>query len=180
MKYNIKSIAISVVAGSIIVGCGGGSETTGTALISSQIAKNSIQSLPIENAIKITKGTGEREFAVFMDPSCPHCAALERNAMNEVDNYTAYVFLYPFLNENSEKKARIIWCSNDKVSALNNWAKGRDINASQNCDAPLEKNIELAKRFNIKHVPTIIYKNGETSTGEINATDLENNLKLNQ
>lgn len=46
--------------------------------------------LPLDLAIKRTKGSGTRRIAIFEDPDCPYCKALEQT-LNEIDDVTVYV-----------------------------------------------------------------------------------------
>ena len=54
--------------------------------------------LPLERAVKIVRGSGEHEVAVFTDPNCSACQALERN-LEQVDDVTIYVFMTPVIRQ---------------------------------------------------------------------------------
>lgn len=41
-----------------------------------EAAKVEFATLPLKDAIKVVKGTGSRQFAVFTDPDCPYCKKL--------------------------------------------------------------------------------------------------------
>ena len=55
--------------------------------------------LPLELAIKTVRGNGKRVVAIFADPYCPYCKALDQ-AMQQLDNVTVYtLWMDPVLNE---------------------------------------------------------------------------------
>lgn len=56
--------------------------------------------LPKDLAIKIVKGNGKREIAVFSDPNCGYCKRFEGN-LKEIDNVTVYLYPYNILSANS-------------------------------------------------------------------------------
>ena len=70
-----------------------------------------LDSLPLKSAIKIVKGDGKRQLAVFTDPNCPYCKQLEKELVN-VTNVTIYTLLYPVLNGSMELSKKI-WCSDN-------------------------------------------------------------------
>ena len=56
--------------------------------------------LPQANAIKIVRGNGSRQIAVFSDPNCGYCKRLERS-LQQLDNVTIYNYLIPILSADS-------------------------------------------------------------------------------
>ena len=73
--------------------------------------------LPLKDAVTIVRGDGKRKVAVFEDPNCGYCKRFERD-LQQINNVTVYLFLYPILSPDSAEKSRNIWCSNVQVSAL--------------------------------------------------------------
>src|SRR6187455_2801009 len=49
----------------------------------------SIDSLPLDHAIKTVKGNGKRRLAVFSDPNCPYCKRLEKE-LTKITDVTIY------------------------------------------------------------------------------------------
>ena len=74
------------------------------------------KSLPIKDAIVMVRGKGERKMAIFEDPNCGYCKRFERELQN-IDNVTVYLFLYPILGKDSVDKSKAIWCSKDQAKA---------------------------------------------------------------
>ncbi len=73
--------------------------------------------LPLKDAFTIVRGDGKRKVAVFEDPNCGYCKRFERDLQN-VDNITVYLFLYPILSPDSAEKSRNVWCAKDRRSRL--------------------------------------------------------------
>lgn len=65
-----------------------------------QLTAIDFKQLPLEDSIKIVRGNGERQIAVFEDPNCGYCKRFERDLQN-VDNVTIHMFLYPILSRDS-------------------------------------------------------------------------------
>ena len=70
--------------------------------------------LPLNDAIKVVRGKGTRQVAVFADPNCGFCKKLEKT-FQQMDNVTIYTFLVPLLSTDSAIKSKQIWCSSDRV-----------------------------------------------------------------
>jgi len=132
-------------------------------------------SLPLKDAFTLVRGNGKRKLAVFEDPNCGYCKRFERDLQN-VDNVTVYMFLYPILSQDSADKSRNIWCSKDKAKAWTDWMV-RDqtpANANANCDATvLARNVEFGKKHKITGTPTLIFADGSRVPGAINAQQVE-------
>jgi thiol:disulfide interchange protein DsbC len=132
-----------------------------------------ISSLPLENAIPM--GAGKRKIYIFTDPQCYFCFILheELKRMNDIQ---AFFFLYP-LNHASYEKAKSIWCSQDKVKALEEVYQGKELK-SPACDAlPIDRNIEFGKHLLIDSTPTLILQSGKIIEGYASTGTLENLLK---
>jgi thiol:disulfide interchange protein DsbC len=132
-------------------------------------------SLPLENAIPM--GEGKRKLYVFTDPQCHFCFQLHEE-LKQIKDLQVFFFLYP-LNPSSYEKAKSIWCSQDKVKALEETYQGKT-SGSLSCDAsPIDKNMELGKRLFIHSTPTLIFQNGKMMEGYSSPNTLENFLRLN-
>jgi len=149
---------------------------TGGMLIDDQSKKNlteerlknltSIQfeTLPLNNAIEVKKGTGAYKFAVFSDPDCPFCKKLEQGLEKlNVTDYTAYIFLFPLkeLHPEATQRAESIWCSKDKAAAWSNYMVKDTAPEKATCSNPLASNEKLADQIGVIGTPTIYLQNGE-------------------
>ncbi len=131
--------------------------------------------LPIKDAFIVKRGNGKRKVAVFEDPNCGYCKRFERDLQN-VDNVTVYMFLYPILGQGSVERSKAIWCAKDKVKAWNDWmikdADAAAAPAACNTTA-LERNVEFGKKHKITGTPTLIFADGNRVPGAIPAAQVE-------
>ena len=132
--------------------------------------------LPLKDAITIVRGDGKRKMAVFEDPNCGYCKRFERDMQN-VNNVTVYLFLYPILSPDSAEKSRNIWCAKDKAGAWQDHMV-RDKNAATaSCDtSALQRNLAFGKKHKITGTPTLLFANGARVPGAIGAADIEKRL----
>ena len=134
--------------------------------------------LPLKDAFTIVRGNGKRKIAVFEDPNCGYCKRFERD-LQQVNNVTISMFLYPILSADSAEKSRNIWCAKDKTKAWMDWMV-RDVApapALPKCDASaLMRNVELGKKHKITGTPTLIFADGTRVPGAINAEQVEKYL----
>jgi thiol:disulfide interchange protein DsbC len=131
--------------------------------------------LPLENAIPM--GEGKRKLHVFTDPQCYFCFQLHEE-LKQIKDLQTFFFLYP-LTPASYEKAKPIWCSQDKVRALEETYQGKELR-SPSCDtSPIDKNMEFGKRLLIDSTPTLLFQNGKMIEGFASPNTLENLLKSN-
>lgn len=136
-------------------------------------------SLPLEWAFKRVKGTGARKIAIFEDPDCPYCKALEQTLAG-MDNLTVYVFLYPIeqLHPDAAAKSRAVWCAKDRVKAWDEVMRtGLAPANAVECDNPIAKIINFAKRHGITGTPTTILADGRRLVGAVPRAELEAQLQ---
>ena len=131
--------------------------------------------LPLERAIKHVRGDGKRVIATFEDPNCGYCKKLAKE-MQGMSNITVYTFLLPILSRDSAEKSRAVWCAADRSKAWNDLMVNNAVPAPGTCDAPIEKVLALAQKYNIRGTPTIILPNGERIPGAIPVAQLEQKL----
>ena len=113
--------------------------------------------LPLEDAIKQVRGSGEPVLVSFEDPNCMYCIKLDRN-LNRLNNITLYTFLIPLLSEDSMTKSRHIWCASNPASAWNDWMLKRQLpSGTGDCDTTaLDRNLELGEKMSIRGVPYVL------------------------
>lgn len=131
--------------------------------------------LPLELAVKTVKGDGKRVFATFEDPNCGYCKKLAKEVAG-MNNVTIYTFLLPILSRDSAEKSRAVWCAPDRAKAWNDLMVNGTIPPVGTCDAPIEKVVALAQKYNIRGTPTIFLANGERIPGAIPVAQLEQKL----
>lgn len=144
-----------------------------------ELTRVDFNSLPFDQAIKIVKGDGSRQLAVFEDPKCPFCHEIEKT-FESVDNVSIYVFLYPIesLHSGATDIARDIWCAPDKAAAWQNWMHDKKAPPEQpDCkDAPIDNIQTLAGKLRVTGTPTLFFMDGSRIPGSVSLTKLESEL----
>jgi len=133
-----------------------------------ELTKIDFNSLPLDQAIKVAKGNGSRKLVVFSDVDCPYCKRLERNELANITDVTVYTFLYPIeqLHPDAANKSKLIWCANNRVKAWEDWILRDQLPSSAgNCEVPLEKVGQLAKKAGVSSTPTLIFADGKRMLG---------------
>ncbi len=130
--------------------------------------------LPFANAVKVVKGNGSRQIAVFSDPNCKYCRELE-HTLNKMGNVTIYTFLFPILKQDSVDKAKAIWCAPNRGAAWQAWmANHQAPNRGKHCNTDaLEQNLALGRQLNVFSTPTTFFANGYRLTGALTPDQLE-------
>lgn len=133
-----------------------------------ELTRIDFNSLPLDQAIKVVKGNGSRKLVVFSDVDCPYCKRLERNELANITDVTVYTFLYPIeqLHPDAANKSKLIWCANNRVKAWEDWILRDQLpNSAGNCEVPLEKVGQLAKKAGVSSTPTLIFADGKRMLG---------------
>lgn len=134
------------------------------------------EDLPLQDAIKIVQGKGERQLAVFEDPNCGFCKRFAQD-MQGVDNVTTYVFMIPILSPDSVEKSRNIWCAKDRAKAWKDYMVKGEKPAASSCDTrALERNLAFSHRYKITGTPTIIFTDNARVPGALPAKEVEKRL----
>lgn len=134
----------------------------------------SIDTLPLDQAIKAVKGNGKRKLVVFSDPNCPYCKRLEKELVNVTD-VTIYTLLYPVLN-GSLPTATSIWCSPNRLKAWDDFMLKGVAPTGKNCDTPIETILQAGRKNGINGTPTLIFPDGSVIPGMIAADTIETKL----
>jgi len=129
--------------------------------------------LPLDHAIPM--GDGRRKLYVFTDPQCHFCSLLHEE-LKQIKDLQVFLFLYP-LNSVSYEKAKSIWCSQDRLKALEEAYQGGEIKPSFCNSSIIENNMEIGKRLLISSTPTLLFQSGKVIEGYVPLNDLENLLE---
>lgn len=130
--------------------------------------------LPFERAIRIVKGSGRRQLALFADPDCPYCRELEQE-LRSIDDLTVYVFLLPLenLHPDAPAHARAIWCSPDRAAAWRGWMLERKPPPGRGCAGdPIAEIRALAASLHIAGTPTMFLESGLRLSSTLPAAQL--------
>lgn len=136
------------------------------------------ESLPLDKAVRIVRGKGERQLAVFSDPDCPYCQRLEQE-LKLLDNVTVHLFLLPLadLHPGAPAIANNVWCAADRAQAWHDYIFDKKKPADATCDTPLKDIEGLAAHLGINGTPAIIFPNGKRADGALSAGQIESMLK---
>jgi thiol:disulfide interchange protein DsbC len=134
----------------------------------------SMDTLPLDQAIKAVKGNGKRKLVVFSDPNCPYCKRLEKELVNVTD-VTIYTLLYPVLN-GSVATVTSIWCSPNRLKAWDDFMLKGTAPTGKNCDTPIETLLQAGRKNGISGTPTLIFADGSVIPGMIAADAIEKKL----
>lgn len=132
-----------------------------------------VSKLPLEDAIVM--GQGRRKIYIFTDPQCHFCSTLHEE-LKLTKDIQAYLFLYP-LNSTSYEIAKSIWCSPNRLKALEEAYQGMEIKSRSCNTAIIERNLGIGGRLLISSTPTLILQNGKIIEGYSYPDTLENLLK---
>ena len=145
-----------------------------------ELTKVDFNSLPLDQAIKVVKGNGSRKLVVFSDVDCPYCKQLERKELSNISDVTIYTFLYPIdqLHPDAANKSKLIWCASNRTKAWNDWILNNQLPASAgNCEVPLERIGELARKLGVTSTPTLIFADGKRVMGAQPYKEIEKYLQ---
>ena len=135
-------------------------------------------SLPLELAVKIQRGSGRRVLAMFSDPYCPYCRKLEQ-ALLQIDDLTVYVFMYPVIRPDYADHSRAVWCSKDRAKSWLELAAYESVKvpaAGAKCANPVDKVLELGRALRVNSTPTLYFANGERAGGGLPVAQLRAKL----
>lgn len=142
-----------------------------------QLTAIDFAALPLKDALVWKSGNGARKLVVFADPNCGYCKRLERD-LQKVKNVTVYTFLYPILGPDSTAKSRDIWCAKDGTKAWLDWMLDAKTppRAMGACDTPVERNVELGKKYRVNGTPALVFVDGTRIPGALGADEIEKQL----
>jgi len=144
-------------------------------LANAALPKFKFAELPFASAIKIVKGNGKRQLAVFADPNCVYCKRFEQIALAQTSDVTLYVFLLPILGPDSVEKVKTLWCASDRARAWQDWMVNGVMPsgpAAANCTSPGDRNVALARSLRVDATPTLLFANGKRVAGAIRGDEL--------
>lgn len=135
-------------------------------------------SLPLDKAILVRRGKGERKLVVFSDPDCPYCQALEKE-LAKLDNVSIYTFLYPLedLHPGATAKANAIWCAPDRTAAWSTYMlNGKLDTPAVECATPVQDLIKLGAQLGMQGTPAMVFSDGKRIEGSVPAVEIEKRL----
>ena len=138
-----------------------------------------VSQIPLAGAIVVGKKDAKRRIIVFDDPNCPHCAKLHETAKGIVaKNPDVVFFVRPFPRNNDPatyEKALSIVCVGT-IRALDDAFAGKPLPKGECGSEAVDESIRIAKRFNIRLTPTMIFPDGRVVPGALEADTILSTL----
>jgi thiol:disulfide interchange protein DsbC len=83
-----------------------------------------------------------------------------------MDDVTVHVFMLPIIAPDSAAISRSVWCSPDRAKAWLDWMLNEIApKASGTCANPIERNLELGKKYRVTGTPTLFFVDGQRMSG---------------
>ena len=140
------------------------------------LSKVDVSQLPLDLAIKVVNGTGERKLIVFSDPECPYCHMFEQQTVPNLKDTTIYTFLFPLpIHPTAKDDSKKIWCSKDKAATWTAWmTKKIPLPTDMKCDTTgLDKIYKIGTDIvQVDGTPTLILSDGQLLSGALPADQL--------
>ncbi len=112
---------------------------------------------------------------VFTDIDCGYCRKLhsEMAAYNKAGIRVRYLF-YPRAGEGSDSyvKAVKVWCSDDRLKAMDIAKSGKDVEAPTTCANPVADHMALGNLVGVSGTPALVLDDGEVIPGYVPAARL--------
>ena len=142
-----------------------------------ELLRVDFKSLPLDQAVKVVRGSGARVMVTFEDPNCPYCKRLYKD-MRKMTDVTIYTFLYPILSQDSFEKSKNIWCAKDRAAAWDQYMGDGKLPpaAAADCKHPLQQTLALGQKLDVSGTPTIVFVDGSRLPGAVPAGKIEERL----
>jgi thiol:disulfide interchange protein DsbC len=142
-----------------------------------ELLKVDFKSLPLDQAVKVVRGSGARIMVTFEDPNCPYCKRLYKD-MRKMTDVTIYTFLYPILSQDSFEKSKNIWCATDRAAAWDEYMGDGKAPpaAAADCKHPLQQVLALGQKLDVTGTPTIMFTDGSRLPGAVPQEKIEERL----
>ncbi|MBO1531901.1 DsbC family protein [Psychrobacter sp. F1192] len=124
--------------------------------------------------------TGETKAVVysFTDADCPYCTKLHEE-MSDINAHGIEVrYLAWPRNQQSIPKMEAIWCSEDRMAAMDQAKMGANVQAPA-CESPVAKHMALGASLGVRGTPAIFTESGEQVGGYLPAAQLAQAVGIN-
>jgi len=112
-------------------------------------------------------GETKTHITVFTDTTCPYCHKLHAEVpeLNKRGIEVRYVaFPRQGLGSPGDEQLQAVWCSKDRVSAMDRMVDGKNIEAPK-CANPVTKQFELGQSIGVNGTPAIVLADGQLIPG---------------
>lgn len=130
-----------------------------------------VADVSVADAIVTTRGNGARRLLVFTDPACGFCRQLDKE-LQGLRDVTVLHYLVPFLGS---ALPEAIWCAPDRDAAYRQVMDNGIVPKSRAsaCATPLERNVALASRFDLRATPALVFADGRIAAGVLSSDEIE-------
>lgn len=133
------------------------------------LRKALLAQIPDEETIVFSPKNPKHTVTVFTDVDCGYC----RRFHSQIEDYMArgikvrYLF-FPRAGKNSHsyEKAVAVWCSENRQEALTRAKRGEEIPLKK-CPNPVDRHMELARKFGLEGTPLLVLEDGTTIPGYV-------------
>lgn len=139
----------------------------------------SIAAITEDDMVVFKAPNEEFEITVFTDVDCAYCRKLHKEVpqLNELGVTVRYLaFPRAGLGSSAHKKLESVWCSEDKLAAMN-LAKLERKFSSNSCESPIPSQYKLTRELRLSGTPAVILPDGELISGYMPYNDLHQYLK---
>ena len=131
-----------------------------------------VSQIPLTGAIVVGKPDAKQRIVVFDDPDCPHCAKLHETAKGIVAKKPDIAFFVRPFPRNGDRptheKTLSIVCAGT-IQALEDAFAGKPLPKGECGTKAVDESIRIARRFNIRSTPTMIFPDGRMVPGALEA-----------
>lgn len=134
--------------------------------------KVNLADFKLEDAIKF--GSGPKKVFAFSDPECGYCKQIQRE-FSKLKDITVYVYPYPSVGgQRAAAVSESVWCSKDRSSSWTAYVERGVAPATATCANPVERNIALANKLQIRGTPALVFEDGSIVPGAVPASVIQN------
>lgn len=155
-----------------IISVGGETPVDISAPLIANTAQKALQAVDKDEMIIYpAKGKTKAVVYSFTDADCPYCTKLHE----EMDEINAKGIEVRYLawprSEQSIPKMEAIWCSDDRIEAMDAAKSGANLSAPA-CNSPVSKHLELGASLGVRGTPAIFTESGQQIGGYLPAAQL--------
>lgn len=116
--------------------------------------------------------TVEHTITVVTDIDCSYCRRLHKEIPQYLGNSIKVRYIFMPLKGNEDfNKTVSVWCADDRKTALD-VAYASGVIKPKECDNPILKHMELARKLGVRGTPAIILENGDMLPGYVRVKKL--------
>ena len=143
-----------------------------------ELEKVEISQIPLDEAIKIKFGNGNKKLIMIADPDCPFCRKAYQYLKNK--DVEVYLFLFPLnIHPEAYDKSVKVLCSKDPAKAYDEVENSNQlqIDKCKEGEDKLKRHVLIATKIGVKGTPVFIDASSGYRIEGFNVSELEEVLK---